>query len=105
MAPAAAELDRKTAAIEGSGGFGRGGGGGGRGAGGGADLVRLNGELASVLGVLQGADATPTQAAVSAVGELHEQMDGLLKQWKAIQAQDIPALNQQLQRAGLPPLK
>jgi len=79
-----ADLDQKLAALEGSGGFGR-GGGGGRGAGGGeGDLTRINGELASLLDLLQGADATPTVPAVEAVGQLQQQLDTLLKRWQAL---------------------
>ncbi len=104
VAQAASELDRKAGALEGSGGFGR-GGGGGRGAGGDTDFTRLNGELASLLGVLQGADATPTLAAVEGVGLLQRQLDDQLSRWRTLQSQDVAALNQQLQKAGLPLLK
>jgi hypothetical protein len=67
---ALAELDRKTAAIAGS---GRGGGprmGGMRGrmSSGEVSLTRLQGEMGALLGTLQGADATPTTQVVAASG-------------------------------------
>src|SRR5579859_3079017 len=59
----------------------------------------------TLLGVLQEADATPTTQATTAVGELQKQLPPLMQRWKAMQAQDIPALNKQLKDANLPELK
>ncbi len=67
------ELDKQAAAIQGS--------GGGRGfeaAEGGDSLTRLNGELTTVLGVIEGADATPATQAVAAVAELERKLTALL---------------------------
>jgi hypothetical protein len=39
------------------------------------------------------------------VAELQKQLPPLMERWKALKAQDIPALNQQLKGANLPELK
>jgi hypothetical protein len=76
------ELDRKAAAIAGGGGGGRRGGRGGTGE---ADnLMRIDGELAGVLAVLDSADAAPTTQAAAAVSDLARAMSAQLKAWKEL---------------------
>jgi hypothetical protein len=67
------DAEKQAAALEGP--------GGGRIPGvrrsGDANLTTLNGELASVLGVIEGSDSVPTQQAVAAVGELERTLRSL----------------------------
>jgi hypothetical protein len=39
------------------------------------------------------------------VGGLRKSLDGLLAQWSAIRAQDIPAMNAELNKVNLPPIR
>lgn len=80
--PLNAELDQKLAELEGAGGFRRGGGGGET-----ESFSRLNGELASVYGIIEGADATPTTQAAAAVSDLQKTLDDLLAKWNALKGQ------------------
>jgi photosystem II stability/assembly factor-like uncharacterized protein len=103
---ALAELDRKTAAIAGS---GRGGGprmGGMRGrmSSGEVSLTRLQGEMGALLGTLQGADATPTMQVVAASGEVRQSLAKLLARWHELQSKDLKAINEQLRPTKLPQL-
>jgi hypothetical protein len=74
------ELEQDAAALAGSGGgrFGRGASG--------ESLSKLNGDLAAVLAVLQGADAAPTTQAVKAVSELERQLNDMLAKTAALKA-------------------
>ena len=74
------DLEQEAAALEGSGGgrFGRGAAG--------ESLSKLNGDLASVLGVLQGAEAAPTTQAVRAVTELEATLNRLLEKTSELKA-------------------
>ncbi|HET9743120.1 MAG TPA: glycoside hydrolase [Terriglobales bacterium] len=67
-------------------------------------LARLNGELTHVFEVIDGADAAPTTQAVSAFQELEPQLTSAISQWEQWKNSKLPALNQQLQQAGLPSL-
>jgi hypothetical protein len=92
-------LDEKVASLAGAGGGGR------RGRGNRAaseNLSRLNGELAQVLQILEESDQTPTTQAAASVTALRKSLDGLLAQWSAINAQDIPAINVELKKVNLP---
>jgi photosystem II stability/assembly factor-like uncharacterized protein len=103
-ADAVAALDGKAAALVGAerpmlrGGRGRGGNPNE------VSLSRFAGELGRLLAVLQGADVAPTTQAVAAVGAARQALDGLLARWADLKAKDMPALNEQLRQAGLPPL-
>src|SRR5262249_4872077 len=59
----------------------------------------------ALLNIFQEADVAPTAQAASAVGELDQQLPPLLERWQVIKSQDIPALNAQLKKAGLPEIK
>jgi len=106
LTEAIAALDRKASALEGeSGAFVRGGGGPGGARGGeGPTLTRLSGELISLLGLLEGADATPTTQAVAASEELQRVLATLLERWNEVKSRDLKALNDQLRQANFPPL-
>jgi len=99
IAKAAAELEAKAAAIEGEeGGYGtrylstpEG-----------RSLSRLNSGSSVVLSALDTADAAPTPQQVAMVGELDTALEERLSAWAQLKAKDIPALNEQLKKTGLP---
>ena len=91
-------LDAAAAALEGV-RVGR-----GRRAGSEENLARSNADLATLLEVVEGADARPTAATVSAVEETNRSLATLLSRWNEIQTRDIPELNRKLQTAHLPVL-
>ncbi|HEY7878230.1 MAG TPA: hypothetical protein VIC55_08385, partial [Gemmatimonadaceae bacterium] len=68
------------------------------------DLARLNGELAGVLGIIDGTDAPPTTQGAAAVPVLERQLSSTLMRWRAIQSTDVPTLNALLRSAQLPEL-
>ena len=90
-ADALAALDRKAAALEGGERGPRGGGRRGP-VGGEPSLGRVAGELGSLLGLLQEADAAPTTQAVAAVEAAKAELAGLLRRWKELKEQDGKAL-------------
>ena len=49
------------------------------------NLVRLNGELAGILDVVEGADMDPTTQVVAAAGDLERSLASVLAQWSQIQ--------------------
>jgi hypothetical protein len=53
---------------------------------------------------IQGADVAPTDRVKAAVNEARVQASALTKRWQEIAAQDLPALDKDLQGAGLSPL-
>ena len=53
---------------------------------------------------IQGADAAPTDRVNTAVNDVRAQATGLTERWKEIVAQEVPALDRELQAAGLPRL-
>jgi photosystem II stability/assembly factor-like uncharacterized protein len=53
---------------------------------------------------IQGVDAAPTDRVKAAVNDVRSQATELTKRWKEIVAQEMPALDQELQAAGLPRL-
>ena len=50
---------------------------------------------------IQGVDAAPTDRLKAAVNDIQAQATVLTKRWKEIVAQEVPALDQELQTAGL----
>jgi photosystem II stability/assembly factor-like uncharacterized protein len=51
---------------------------------------------------IQGVDAAPTDRVKAAVGEVRLQATSLKERWPKITSQDVPALDNELQAAGLP---
>ena len=49
------------------------------------NLVRLNGELASILGTVEGADAEPTTQVVAAASDLERALAAVLSRWSEVQ--------------------
>jgi len=104
-AEAIAALDKKLTELMGSGGGGF-GGGGGPGAAPAADtLTSVRASLQSLMGILQGADVTPTTQAVTSITDRRKAMAALMVKWSEFKAKDLPALNAQLRKANLPELK
>ncbi len=52
-------------------------------------LTRVNGELAKLLGDLQGADAAPTSQVVTACGEVKNQLAKLLAEWQSLKQKGL----------------
>jgi len=113
-AEAVAAAQKKTVAIAGeapAAGGGRGGRGGGGGGGrGGAPagpetLPRLSGEYSALYGLMDTSDTAPTATQVAMLNELNLQFTKLVAQWTELKTKDIPALNEQLKKAGLPPIQ
>jgi photosystem II stability/assembly factor-like uncharacterized protein len=65
-------------------------------------FAQLNGQFGQLLGVVDGADAAPTQTAQDTTGDLQRSLTTLQNQWDDVKAHDIPALDDQLRRANLP---
>jgi nucleoid DNA-binding protein len=61
----------------------------------------LNGRLAEILEIVAESDQTPTAQATAAVAALRKSLDAQLAKWSAVKAKDLPALNVELQKAGL----
>lgn len=58
--------------------------------------------LRTLFGVMQEADLAPTPQVSSATTDIAREAQTILERWRTIESQDIPALNRQLQAAGLP---
>jgi hypothetical protein len=97
IAKAAADLEAKAAALEGnvdgsrylSTPEGR-------------SLARLNSGFAAIISALDTADAAPTTQEVAMFGELEKALGEQLSVWREIKSKDLPELNDQLKKAGLP---
>jgi photosystem II stability/assembly factor-like uncharacterized protein len=92
----AAALETKAAAIEGE--------EGGRylSAPEGRTLVRLNGGFSTLVSGLDTADAAPTTQQSAMFEELNKALAEQLSGWSQLKSKDIPELNDQLKKAGLP---
>jgi hypothetical protein len=92
-------LEAKAAGIE--------GGGGGFGARylttpEGRSLSHLNSGLESVVSALDTADAAPTTQQVAMFAELEKALAEQLSAWSQLKSKDVPELNEELKKAGLP---
>ncbi len=104
IADAIDALDKKAAALDGGARVvGRGGQSGA--VGGEPTLARLAGELNTIMGIAEGADAAPTTQATSAYNQSRQSLDELLARWNEIKSRDVNDLNEKLRRANLPQLK
>ena len=70
-----------------------------------ASLTDTNGNLIELYKQVERADAAPTQAQVAASTKSETALASMLTHWNDLKSRDIPALNQQLKSAGLPPLR
>ncbi len=62
----------------------------------------LTSKLAWLAAVVDSADAAPTRQAEEFFAELKERTDALVRPWKEALARDVPALNELMQREGVP---
>src|SRR5262249_16793729 len=63
-------------------------------------LTRINGTLATLLTVVDSADALPSTQAMQEFDEIQKTLDQLLAAWQQIQQKELAQLNQLLRRAG-----
>ena len=68
------------------------------------NLSTLNQHFAGILAVVDSADAAPTSQAAAVYNELLDAWRSLMNRWKNIRDYEIPALNAELKKAGLPPV-
>jgi photosystem II stability/assembly factor-like uncharacterized protein len=101
LADAITALERKAGAVEGAGGGFRGGGGAGSGSSE-PSLSRVSGELLGLMGLVEGADVTPTTQAVVASEQVKRTLEQVFARWSGIKDKDVKMLNEQLGKAGLP---
>ncbi len=66
------------------------------------NLTQMNGDLAQLYAIVEGADAAPTTQARAGFAELETRLTALLARWSELESRDVPALHRQLQAAGLP---
>jgi photosystem II stability/assembly factor-like uncharacterized protein len=62
--------------------------------------LELREKLLTLFGSLQKIDAAPTPAIRAAVADLQREAQSIIARWQTIEAEDIPALNRQLEAAG-----
>ena len=70
----------------------------------GKSLTRLNVGLNSLLSAVDSADGAPTSAESGTFQDAGIVLKQQLALWKEIKARDMPALNAQLRKLGVPPL-
>ncbi len=97
-------LSEKLQTLGGAPGFGP-GGPGGAGAGARLTVASASGRLRTLFAILQGVDSAPTPQVAVAVTDVLKDSQSLSGSWQTIKSQDIPALNQELQAAGLPAIQ
>ena len=68
-------------------------------------LAQLNGELAALLSIIEGADAAPTTQAVAEAAAVQRALQTQLLRGREMETRDIPALNIQLQQANVPAIR
>jgi hypothetical protein len=97
----AGELEAKAAPIEGEeGGYGtrylstREG----------RSLARLNSGFSALVSALDTADAAPTTQQTAMFVELYKALEEQMSAWGQLKSKDIPELNEQLKKGGLPPI-
>jgi photosystem II stability/assembly factor-like uncharacterized protein len=66
------------------------------------NLTRLHGEMITVLGTVDEADAVPTTQVVAAAKKLQSGLKELLSHWEELRNRELPALNDRLKQASLP---
>jgi hypothetical protein len=70
----------------------------------GRSLARLNSGFNSLVSALDTADAAPTTQQTATFVELEKALEEQLSAWAQLKSKDIPDLNEQLKKAGLPPI-
>lgn len=64
----------------------------------------MNGELLSLMSLLEQADAEPTTQALAAVRSAQREFDSLVSRWDALRGPELVALNAKLRAAGQQPV-
>jgi photosystem II stability/assembly factor-like uncharacterized protein len=67
--------------------------------------IKLNNKLAALIGIIESAEAPPTDGTRQVFADLSAQLDVQLKALEAVLASDLPAANAALKAAGLKPLE
>jgi hypothetical protein len=67
-----------------------------------ANMTTVIGRLRSLFNIIQGVDLAPTTQVQRATPEVLRDAEGLVSQWRAIEMQEIPGLNQKLRASALP---
>jgi len=67
--------------------------------------IKLNNKLAALGGVVEGAEAAPTDQSFQVFAMLSQQLDRQLGALQQVLGQELPAFNAELRRAGLPPVE
>jgi hypothetical protein len=96
-------FDQQIGAVVGQGGGGGRRGGGGRGRGGApgqATFASINGDLMTLLTLLEDADAEPTTQDTAAVTRLDQEYAALMSRWTALRTTELASLNTKLRAAG-----
>jgi Mrp family chromosome partitioning ATPase len=61
----------------------------------------VNGELLGLMGLVEGADVTPTTQAVAASEQVQRTLAEVLSRWSEVKDKDVKALNEQLRQANI----
>ena len=70
----------------------------------GRSLARLNSGLGTLLNALDTADAAPTTQQLAMFGELEKALQEQLSAWAQLKSKDVAQMNDELKKAGLPPI-
>jgi hypothetical protein len=99
-------LGEKILGVAGAAGGGFAGGGGGGAGGGGArtTAASVSGRARTLFGLIEEADVAPTTQIAAALPDVIKDSNTVEQGWQGIKSSDIPALNQELRAAGLPPI-
>lgn len=62
------------------------------------------GRIRTLFNLIEEIDLAPTPQVAAAIPDVVNDSRGVQESWRVINSQDIPALNQELQAAGLPPI-
>ncbi len=68
-------------------------------------LESVTGQAASLYGLVEDVDATPTEAQAAAVETLERNFDSVMKLWDEIKATELPGLNNWLRKSNHPELR
>jgi isochorismate hydrolase len=64
--------------------------------------TQLNSKLGYLTGVVDSADAAPTESEIAVFGLLDQQLEAQLTKWRGVLAQDLPALNESMRKSNVP---
>jgi len=70
----------------------------------GRSLSRLNSGFNALVSALDTADDAPTTQQVAMFDELNKALEEQLSAWRQLKSKDVPELNEQLKKAGQPPI-